>query len=208
MRRRRSCRPARKKRRRSSWDKAVNGAELKPLKLERAKFITLHRDSGEDAPGPQPASTAWNSGCRPIPARNPGPMMKVASGGELVALSCSRSKSCWRTVAPRTDAGVRRNRHGSRRRGCRRYRRAAFTTRKPQGAGDGGDACAAGRRARTSSHFAYRQGMRSTKASASPPASTRWAMTIVVRKSRVCWRGAEITAEARAAAERLIKAAG
>ncbi len=53
----------------SALDKAVQ-AELPPLKLERARFITeiAHR-SGE--PAIRPASTGSSSGPRPIPA--PGP---------------------------------------------------------------------------------------------------------------------------------------
>ncbi len=50
-------------------DKAVNG-ELKPLKLERAQFST-EITSEADAPG-RTASTASNSGCRPIPAPGRG----------------------------------------------------------------------------------------------------------------------------------------
>jgi DNA repair protein RecN (Recombination protein N) len=59
-------------------DKAVT-AELKPLKLERARFFTSIES---DSAGPT-ASTASSSGSRPIRARGPGPLMKVASGGEL-----------------------------------------------------------------------------------------------------------------------------
>jgi DNA repair protein RecN (Recombination protein N) len=61
-------------------DKAVNG-ELKPLKLERAKFITSIV-TGEDAPGPAGIDRIefW---VQTNPGTNPGPMMKVASGGEL-----------------------------------------------------------------------------------------------------------------------------
>ena len=35
------------------------------------------------APPGRTASTASSSGCRPIPGTRPGPLMKVASGGEL-----------------------------------------------------------------------------------------------------------------------------
>jgi len=61
-------------------NKAVN-AELAPLKLERAKFIT-QVDSDAGAPGPQGIDRVefW---VQTNPGTRPGPMMKVASGGEL-----------------------------------------------------------------------------------------------------------------------------
>jgi DNA repair protein RecN (Recombination protein N) len=59
-------------------DKAVN-AELKPLKLERAQFST--EITGEDG-GPNGLDRVefW---VRTNPGARPGPLMKVASGGEL-----------------------------------------------------------------------------------------------------------------------------
>ncbi|MDA9411636.1 DNA repair protein RecN [Bradyrhizobium sp. CCBAU 45384] len=61
-------------------NKAVN-AELAPLKLERAKFIT-QVTTDEAAPGPQGFDRVefW---VQTNPGTKPGPMMKVASGGEL-----------------------------------------------------------------------------------------------------------------------------
>jgi DNA repair protein RecN (Recombination protein N) len=61
-------------------DKAVNG-ELKPLKLERAKFST-QIDSDPTAAGPNGIDRAefW---VQTNPGTRPGPLMKVASGGEL-----------------------------------------------------------------------------------------------------------------------------
>jgi DNA repair protein RecN (Recombination protein N) len=61
-------------------DKAVNG-ELKPLKLERAKFST-QVDSDPAAAGPQGIDRVefW---VQTNPGTRPGPLMKVASGGEL-----------------------------------------------------------------------------------------------------------------------------
>src|SRR5262249_29178374 len=59
-------------------DKAVN-AELKPLKLERAQFTTeIAGDNG----GPSGIDRVefW---VRTNPGTRPGPLMKVASGGEL-----------------------------------------------------------------------------------------------------------------------------
>jgi DNA repair protein RecN (Recombination protein N) len=59
-------------------DKAVN-AELKPLKLERAKFST---EIASETEGPNGLDRIefW---VRTNPGTRPGPMMKVASGGEL-----------------------------------------------------------------------------------------------------------------------------
>ena len=61
-------------------DKAVN-AELAPLKLERATFTT-QIDSDSGAPGPQGFDRVefW---VQTNPGTRPGPLMKVASGGEL-----------------------------------------------------------------------------------------------------------------------------
>jgi DNA repair protein RecN (Recombination protein N) len=61
-------------------NKAVN-AELAPLKLERAKFMT-QVDSDAATPGPQGIDRVefW---VQTNPGTRPGPMMKVASGGEL-----------------------------------------------------------------------------------------------------------------------------
>lgn len=61
-------------------NKAVN-AELAPLKLERAKFMTQVA-TDDAAPGPQGFDRVefW---VQTNPGTRPGPMMKVASGGEL-----------------------------------------------------------------------------------------------------------------------------
>jgi len=61
-------------------NKAVN-AELAPLKLERARFMT-QVDSDAGTPGPQGIDRVefW---VQTNPGTRPGPMMKVASGGEL-----------------------------------------------------------------------------------------------------------------------------
>src|SRR5947209_8654427 len=61
-------------------NKAVN-AELAPLKLERAKFRTQVQ-TDEASPGPQGFDRVefW---VQTNPGTKPGPMMKVASGGEL-----------------------------------------------------------------------------------------------------------------------------
>jgi len=61
-------------------NKAVN-AELAPLKLERAKFMT-EVEADAQVPGPQGIDRVefW---VQTNPGTRPGPMMKVASGGEL-----------------------------------------------------------------------------------------------------------------------------
>ena len=61
-------------------NKAVN-AELAPLKLDRAKFMT-EIDSDPKSPGPQGFDRVefW---VQTNPGTKPGPLMKVASGGEL-----------------------------------------------------------------------------------------------------------------------------
>jgi DNA repair protein RecN (Recombination protein N) len=61
-------------------DKAVNG-ELKPLKLDQAQFTTAIKTS-PDSPGPDGIDRVefW---ARTNPGTQPGPLMKVASGGEL-----------------------------------------------------------------------------------------------------------------------------
>lgn len=61
-------------------NKAVN-AELAPLKLERARFMT-QVETDEATPGPQGFDRVefW---VQTNPGTKPGPLMKVASGGEL-----------------------------------------------------------------------------------------------------------------------------
>ena len=59
-------------------DKAVN-AELKPLKLERARFST-NIETGEGGPDGIDRIEFW---VQTNPGTRPGPLMKVASGGEL-----------------------------------------------------------------------------------------------------------------------------
>jgi DNA repair protein RecN (Recombination protein N) len=69
---------ARRRRTAAALDKAVN-AELKPLKLERARFSTEIADADE---GPEGIDRVefW---VRTNPGTRPGPLMKIASGGEL-----------------------------------------------------------------------------------------------------------------------------
>ena len=72
-------------------EKAVM-AELPPLKLERAKFIVaLERDENARGPDGFDHIEFW---VETNPGSRPGPMMKVASGGEL-------SRYHWLIVALR-----------------------------------------------------------------------------------------------------------
>ena len=91
----------------AALDKAVNG-ELKPLKLERAKFST-QIDSDTAAAGPDGIDRVefW---VQTNPGTRPGPLMKVASGGELARFLLALEGRAGR---PRlgTDACVRRDRH-------------------------------------------------------------------------------------------------
>ena len=64
----------------AALDKAVNG-ELKPLKLERAKFSTeIVSDAAAAGPTGIDRVEFW---VQTNPGTRPGPLMKVASGGEL-----------------------------------------------------------------------------------------------------------------------------
>ena len=74
---RRRCRQARRKAA-AKLDKAVNG-ELKPLRLERARFFT-HIETGTGGPDGIDRIEFW---VETNPGTRPGPLMKVASGGEL-----------------------------------------------------------------------------------------------------------------------------
>jgi DNA repair protein RecN (Recombination protein N) len=71
---------ARRKKAAAALDEAVN-AELAPLKLERARFITeIQRDAGQGGPEGLDQIEFW---VQTNPGTRPGPLMKVASGGEL-----------------------------------------------------------------------------------------------------------------------------
>jgi len=64
----------------AALDKTVNG-ELKPLKLERAKFSTkIESDAAAAGPNGIDRVEFW---VQTNPGTRPGPLMKVASGGEL-----------------------------------------------------------------------------------------------------------------------------
>jgi DNA repair protein RecN (Recombination protein N) len=181
-------------------DKAVNG-ELKPLKLERARFTTEIATEPE-APGPQGIDRVefW---VRTNPGTQPGPLMKVASGGELARfLLALKVVIADRGSAPTlvfdeidtavggavADAiGVRLARLGAK-------VQVVTVTHAPQVA------------ARADRHYlitkeALERGKRVvTRVAELSPERRREEIARMLA-------GAEITAEARAAAERLIRAA-
>ena len=180
-------------------DKAVN-AELKPLRLERAEFST---DIESEAEGPDGLDRVefW---VRTNPGTRPGPLMKVASGGELARfLLALKVVLADRGSAPtlifdEIDTGVGGAIADAI--GLRLARLAAgvqviAVTHAPQVAARADrhyliskDALAKGKRVAT--HVAELEADRRREEIARMLA------------------GAEITAEARAAAERLIRAAG
>ena len=180
-------------------DKAVN-AELKPLKLERAQFSTQIEAEGE---GPEGLDRIefW---VRTNPGTRPGPLMKVASGGELARfLLALKVVLADRGSAPtlifdEVDTGVGGAIADAI--GVRLARLASgvqviAVTHAPQVA------------ARADRHYlitkdALAKGKR---------VATRVVELKAERRREEIARmlaGAEITAEARAAAERLIRAAG
>jgi DNA repair protein RecN (Recombination protein N) len=182
-----------------SLDKAVN-AELKPLKLERAEFLT---EISSESEGPSGIDRVefW---VRTNPGTRPGPLMKVASGGELARfLLALKVVLADRGSAPtlifdEIDTGVGgavADSIGVRLAQLATGVQVIAVTHAPQVA------------ARAERHYlitkdALSRGKRVT---------TRVAELEGDRRREEIARmlaGAEITAEARAAAERLIRAAG
>ena len=190
---------AARKRAAQKLDKAVN-AELKPLKLERAQFSTQIESEGEGPDGLERVEF-W---VRTNPGTRPGPLMKVASGGELARfLLALKVVLADRGSAPtlifdEIDTGVGGATADAI--GVRLARLASgvqviAVTHAPQVA------------ARADRHYlitkdALAKGKR---------VATRVTELAAERRREEIARmlaGAEITAEARAAAERLIRAAG
>jgi DNA repair protein RecN (Recombination protein N) len=180
-------------------DKAVN-AELKPLKLDRAQFFTQIESEGEGPEGLERAEF-W---VRTNPGTRPGPMMKVASGGELARfLLALKVVLADRGSAPtlifdEIDTGVggaTADAIGARLAQLSSDVQVIVVTHAPQVA------------ARADRHYliakdALAKGKR---------VATRVTELEAERRREEIARmlaGAEITAEARAAAERLIRAAG
>ncbi len=184
----------------AALDKAVN-AELKPLKLERAKFTT-EIESDPAAAGPNGIDRAefW---VQTNPGTRPGPLMKVASGGELARfLLALKVVLADRGSAPTlvfdeidtgvggavADAiGVRLAKLGS-------DVQVLAVTHAPQVA------------AQATRHYVISKDL----ADKGKRVATRVTEVAAEKRREEIARmlaGAEITAEARAAAERLIKAA-
>ncbi len=182
----------------TALDKAVNG-ELKPLTLERAQFST---NIGGEVEGPEGLDRVefW---VRTNPGTRPGPLMKVASGGELarfllaLKVVLADRGSAPTLVFDEIDTGVGGAIADAI--GVRLARLAArvqviAVTHAPQVA------------ARADRHYliakdALAKGKR---------VATRVVELAAERRREEIARmlaGAEITAEARAAAERLIRAA-
>ncbi|MFZ0423524.1 MAG: DNA repair protein RecN [Xanthobacteraceae bacterium] len=180
-------------------DKAVN-AELKPLKLERAEFSS-QIESENEGPNGLDRIEFW---VRTNPGTRPGPLMKVASGGELarfllaLKVVLADRGSAPTLVFDEIDTGVGGAVADAI--GVRLARLASgvqviAVTHAPQVA------------ARAERHYviskdALAKGKR---------VATRVAELEGERRREEIARmlaGAEITAEARAAAERLIRAAG
>jgi DNA repair protein RecN (Recombination protein N) len=188
-----------RKRAAARLDKAVNG-ELKPLKLERARFTT---DLAPEPAGPDGVDRIefW---VQTNPGTRPGPLMKVASGGELarfllaLKVVLADRGSAPTLVFDEIDTGAGGAVADAI--GLRLARLAAkvqvlSVTHAPQVA------------ARAERHYlitkdTLERGKR---------VATRVTEVAAERRREEIARmlaGAEITAEARAAAERLIKAAG
>ena len=182
-------------------DKAVN-AELKPLKLERARFSTQIVIE-PDAAGAHGIDRVefW---VQTNPGTRPGPLMKVASGGELarfllaLKVVLADRGSAPTLVFDEIDTGVGgavADAIGVRLARLARRVQVMTVTHAPQVA------------ARAERHYlisksALDKGKR---------VATRVAEVAADKRREEIARmlaGAEITAEARAAAERLIKAAG
>src|SRR5262245_48316861 len=182
-------------------DKAVN-AELKPLKLERATFSTAIATEPEAA-GPHGFDRIefW---VQTNPGTRPGPLMKVASGGELARfLLALKVVLADRGSAPtlifdEIDTGVGgavADAIGVRLSRLAREAQVIAVTHAPQVA------------ARADRHYLISK----DTLDKGKRVATRVAEVAADRRREEIARmlaGAEITAEARAAAERLIKAAG
>jgi DNA repair protein RecN (Recombination protein N) len=181
-------------------DKAVN-AELKPLKLERAKFSSaIESDAGLGGPHGIDRVEFW---VRTNPGTPPGPLMKVASGGELarfllaLKVVIADKGSAPTLVFDEIDTGVGgavSDAIGVRLARLGRRVQVLAVTHAPQVA------------ARADHHYliakdaAGKARRVTTRVTELEPARRREEIARMLA-------GAEITAEARAAAERLIKAA-
>jgi DNA repair protein RecN (Recombination protein N) len=181
---------------------ALVDAELKPLKLEGAHFETqIWSDPANAAPDGIDRVEFW---VRTNPGTRPGPMMKVASGGELarfllaLKVVLADRGSAPTLVFDEIDTGVGgavADAIGVRLARLARKAQVIAVTHAPQVAARAG-------RHYVISKSALDKGKR---------VATRVVEVAEERRREEIARmlaGAEITAEARAAAERLIKAAG
>jgi DNA repair protein RecN (Recombination protein N) len=185
----------------ANLDGAVNG-ELKPLKLERAKFLTKIA-TDPDAGGPHGIDRIefW---VQTNPGTRPGPLLKVASGGELarfllaLKVVLADRGSAPTLVFDEVDTGVGgavADAIGVRLARLARRAQVIAVTHAPQVA------------ARADRHYLISK----SAVDKGKRVATRVAEVDADKRREEIARmlaGAEITAEARAAAERLIKAAG
>jgi DNA repair protein RecN (Recombination protein N) len=182
-------------------DKAVNG-ELKPLRLERAQFSTSIKASA-DASGPDGIDRVefW---VRTNPGTQPGPLMKVASGGELsrfmlaLKVVIADRGSAPSLVFDEIDTGVGgavADAIGGRLARLSGRVQVLAVTHAPQVA------------ARADHHYLI---TKDTLARGRRLATRIAELAPALRREEIArmLAGAEITAEARAAAERLMQAAG
>jgi DNA repair protein RecN (Recombination protein N) len=181
-------------------DRAVN-AELKPLRLERATFST-DIATDEAAPGPNGFDRVefW---VQTNPGTRPGPMMKVASGGELarfllaLKVVLADRGSAPSLVFDEIDTGVGgavADAIGARLARLAERAQVIAVTHAPQ------VAARAGRHYLISKDTLERGKRVATRVAELAPELRREEIARMLA-------GAEITTEARAAAERLIKAA-
>jgi len=184
----------------SALDKAVNG-ELSPLKLERARFMT-EIESDPDSAGPNGIDRVefW---VQTNPGTRPGPLMKVASGGELarfllaLKVVLADRGSAPTLVFDEIDTGVGgavADAIGSRLARLARGVQVLAVTHAPQVA------------AQAQRHYVI---SKDTLDKGKRVATRVNEVAAETRREEIArmLAGAEITAEARAAAERLIKAA-
>jgi DNA repair protein RecN (Recombination protein N) len=180
-------------------DKAVN-AELKPLKLERAQFST-QIDSEDEGPEGLDRIEFW---VRTNPGTRPGPLMKVASGGELarfllaLKVVLADRGSAPTLVFDEIDTGVggaTADAIGVRLARLSSGVQVIAVTHAPQVA------------ARADRHYLI---TKDALAKGKRVATRVVELEAEHRREEIArmLAGAEITAEARAAAERLIRAAG
>ena len=165
----------------AALDKAVNG-ELKPLKLERAKFSTeIESDAAAAGPNGIDRVEFW---VQTNPGTRPGPLMKVASGGELarfllaLKVVLADRGSAPTLVFDEIDTGVGgavADAIGVRLAKLASGVQVLAVTHAPQVAAQADPPLSSSARTRW------------TRASGSPPASPRWPPRSGARRSPACW---------------------